>query len=239
MFFCEICTLKIQINNRFEKIRRLSEDYIIPQVTTPDLVLEATPEETASEMRLYPDFPEDYHEAVVLFRKLSSSALSFGAFFLHSAAVSLDGAAYLFTGKSGVGKSTHARLWGEVYPRSFIINGDKPLIRRSDKGFYVYGTPWCGKEMEQKNTSAPIKGVCFIEQAQKNSIIRLSPSQVIGKIFNQTVYQKEPLKNEQLLKLLDGFIADIPFFLLKCDVSHEAVRLSHDTMIGDNNGNTF
>lgn len=36
---------------------------------------------------------------------------SSGGFYLHSSAVELDGRAYLFSGKSGVGKSTHTRLW--------------------------------------------------------------------------------------------------------------------------------
>ena len=40
---------------------------------------------------------------------------SSGGFYLHSSAVELDGRAYLFSGKSGVGKSTHTRLWQQIF----------------------------------------------------------------------------------------------------------------------------
>lgn len=230
MFYCEICGLKIRINNRFQMIQNLSRDYIIPPCPAPDITLGVSNQEIDAERAKYPQFDDGYHEAIVLFRKLSEKCLSFDIFFLHCAAVSLDGKAYLFTGKSGIGKSTHARLWTRVYPRSFIINGDKPLIRLKDGRFYVFGTPWCGKEMQQKNTSAPIKAVCFLEQSDDICVRRMAPLEVIGKIFDQTAYQKDTKRNAQLMALLDKFITDIPFYLLKCDISEKAVLTAHDAM---------
>lgn len=232
MLFCEICELKIRINNRYENIARLCRDYIVPG-DVPDMVLEATEEEIDSEQKIYPEPPRGYHEAVIIFRKLCRRALEYGVFFLHSAAVELDGTAYLFCGKSGAGKSTHARLWCEAYPRAVVINGDKPLIRRKADGFYVYGTPWCGKEMQQKNTSAPVGAVCFIEQSRENQIRPMSKAEVIGKIFNQTVYQAELAANEELFSLLDKFIGSTPFYLLKCNMTADAALLAHRVMSGN------
>ena len=31
--------------------------------------------------------------------------------------------------KGGVGKTTHTKLWLDNIPGSFVVNGDKPLIR--------------------------------------------------------------------------------------------------------------
>ena len=143
-----------------------------------------------------------------------------------------EGDGYVFAGKSGVGKSTHAALWEKVMPGAEVINGDKPLIKFEADGLYAYGTPWCGKEMMQKNDKAKISGVCFIEQAKENTISKLNPVQVIGRIFDQTVYMKEPELNQKMMDLINRFISEIPFYLLKCDISEEAVRLSYNTMYG-------
>ena len=68
------------------------------------------------------------------------------------------------------------------------------------------------------------------EQAEENSISKLNPIQVIGRIFDQTVYMKEPELNKKMMDLVNRFVSDIPFHLLKCDISEEAVNLAYNTM---------
>jgi len=48
----------------------------------------------------------------------------------HGVAVSCDGKSFIFTAKSGVGKSTHAFLWQKYLgeDRVKVINGDKPIL---------------------------------------------------------------------------------------------------------------
>ena len=43
--------------------------------------------------------------------------------------------------------------------RVTVINDDKPIIRKIDGEFYVYGTPWQGKESIGKNIPALILSV--------------------------------------------------------------------------------
>lgn len=229
MFLCNICGLNIQINNKYELIENLSEDYIVSDIS-PEIVLEATEKDIEEEILKYPQHSKGYHEGVVLFRKLCEIVLPKNIFFFHSAVVAYNGNGYIFAGKSGAGKSTHAALWEKVIHGAEVINGDKPLIKLENDEFYAYGTPWCGKEMMQKNKKVKVSGVCFIEQAKENSIEKLSSIQVIGKIFDQTVYMKEPKSNEMLMDLINKFITDIPFYLLKCDISEEAVALAYNTM---------
>lgn len=229
MFLCNICGLNIEIRNKYNIIEKISEDYMVSDVI-PELVLEATEEEIKEEIKKYPEHSPDYHEAVVMFRKLCEKVLEKDIFFFHSAVVKFGDVGFVFAGKSGVGKSTHAALWEKVLPGAVVINGDKPLIKVENDGLYAYGTPWCGKEMMQKNDKAKICGVCFIEQAKENSISRLNSIQVIGRIFDQTVYMKEPELNKKMTDLINRFISDIPFYLLKCDVSEDAVKLAYNTM---------
>ena len=66
---------------------------------------------------------------------------------LHASAVAYEGYAYLFSGPCGMGKSTHARLWQQVFgEKAVIFNDDKPALRCVDGKWFAYGTPWCGKD---------------------------------------------------------------------------------------------
>ena len=83
----------------------------------------------------------------------------------HGSAVAVDGIGYLFTAKSGTGKSTHTRLWRELFgERAVMLNDDKPLIKVSENGIIVYGTPWDGKHRLSTNTFVPLKGICFMSK---------------------------------------------------------------------------
>lgn len=229
MFLCNICDLNIEIRNKYNMMQKMSADYMIKDAE-PEIILEATESEIEEEIRKYPEHPPAYHEVIVIFRKLCAKVLEKNIFFFHSAVVKFNGDGYVFSGQSGAGKSTHAILWKKFMSGAEVINGDKPLLKFEDDGIYAYGTPWCGKEMMQKNDNAKICGVCFIEQATENSISRLNPIQVIGKIFDQTVYMKEPEANKKMMDLINRFISEVPFYLLKCDMSEEAVNLAYNTM---------
>ena len=67
--------------------------------------------------------------------------VNFGGFYLHCSAIVVDGKAYLLSGHPGAGKSTHARLYQELFPDAVIINDDKPALRCIDGVWYAYGTP--------------------------------------------------------------------------------------------------
>lgn len=92
----------------------------------------------------------------------------------HAAAVSLDGKGYMFLGKSGTGKSTHARLWLQNIPGTELMNDDNPAVRiKADGTAVVYGTPWSGKTPCYRNICAPLGGIVLLSQAPYNRITRL------------------------------------------------------------------
>ncbi len=97
-----------------------------------------------------------------------------GTVLFHSAVVSLDGRGYMFLGKSGTGKSTHARLWLQNIPGTELMNDDNPAVRvKPDGTAVVYGTPWSGKTPCYRNVSAPLGGIVLLSQAPYNKIVRL------------------------------------------------------------------
>lgn len=182
--------------------------------------------------RYGPQYPQDaiaYMESGAQFQR---QLLNFNGFYLHSSAVVLDGKAYLFSGHSTAGKSTHTRLWQQVFgPAARVINDDKPALRRIDGVWYAYGTPWCGKDGINLNERAPVAGVCFMKKAAENRIRRLNSLEAMQKIMAQTVHKfKCAERLDLMLASLDDFLRTIPVYELENRPEPEAARLSYETM---------
>ena len=158
--------------------------------------------------------------------------LAFNGMMLHASAIELDGKAYLFSAPSGTGKSTHARLWQEVFgDRARLFNDDKPALRLIDSTWFAYGTPWCGKDGININMKAPLAGICFLKQGQQNVIRRLSGGDAITSVISQTLRKfKDPKNKERMLELVGRLISDVPIFELYNRPEPEAARLSYETM---------
>ena len=101
---------------------------------------------------------------------------------LHAAAVEVRGEAFVFSGPSGMGKSTRAGAWGEAFGAE-LINGDRPLI---DTGkMEVYGVPWDGKEQCFRNVCYPLKAIFEVRRCGMNYIRAMSLEQKRNLLLRQ------------------------------------------------------
>jgi len=92
----------------------------------------------------------------------------------HAAVVSYEGYAYMFLGKSGTGKSTHAALWLKYINGTERVNDDNPVVRIDEDGkAVIYGSPWSGKTPCYRNVSYPLGGFVQLSQAPYNKITPL------------------------------------------------------------------
>jgi hypothetical protein len=154
---------------------------------------------------------------------------------LHSSAIAYRGNAYLFSGPSGVGKSTHTRQWQQTFGEAVqVFNDDKPALRYVDGRWYAYGTPWCGKDGINQNKKVPLAGICFLKQGQENRIRRLTPAESIARVMSQTYYRYRLAENmDLLLNQIDKLVREIPIYELENFPGEEAVRLSSRTLCGE------
>lgn len=152
---------------------------------------------------------------------------------LHASAVELDGKAYLFSGPSGMGKSTHTRLWQTEFPGARVFNDDKPALRRLDGIWYAYGTPWCGKDGININLKAPLAGICFLRRGNENRIRRLSEIEAAMAVISQT---NRRFRTEEglgvMTELVNALVLDVPIYEMCCLPNGEAAQLSHQIMSG-------
>lgn len=153
-------------------------------------------------------------------------------FYLHASAVAKDGRAFLFSGRSGMGKSTHTRLWQQEFgAETIVFNDDKPALRYLDGVWYAYGTPWCGKDGINSNMKVPLAGICFLKQAPHNRIRRLTEAEVLQRILPQTLWMyTEPERVAQVMAHMDQLITNIPVFELENRPEAAAAQLSYTTM---------
>lgn len=255
-FIIQLAGHRIRIFPRYEWIREYCKDYIIPDtgvgkeylsdevagVTTTDLTVQISSDDIAYE-RLHSDrdaqkngqepvmYTDAYLETLAVYRRIAEWMPMQNTLLFHGSVVAVDGLAYLFTAKSGTGKSTHTRLWREYFgDRAVMINDDKPLLQIREDGIYAYGTPWDGKHRLSTNTHARLAGICILRRGKNNEIREIAPRDAYPMLLQQCYH---PMENEALFKsmqLLDRLRENMPFHELFCNISEEAVKVAYEGM---------
>ena len=211
------------IRYRYDVLPLICEDYVVSS-KTPDFWLSASDEDIEREQTSAEE-PIDVGlaESAAIHRKLGEKLLGYDSFLFHAAVIEYEGVGYAFSAKSGVGKTTHIRLWRERFGADVhIVNGDKPIIRFMDGRAYAYGTPWCGKERYHLNDRCELKNVCFVERGVENSIVRLSNGDALSRLLPQILLYRRGNDNLIVLEFLDRFMKLESFYLLRCTPTVDA-----------------
>lgn len=172
-------------------------------------------------------FARDYLEFISIYRKIAEVLPCFDAFVMHGAVISKDNRSYVFTAPGGTGKTTHIQLWRKCFPDCWILNGDKPIIRKHNGIFYACGTPWKGKELLGTNRNKRIQSICFLKRSPDNRIDRLLPTDAVDSLMQQVYLSKEPDHLATLLSLIDELLQTVPFFTLHCNMEQSAAQTAY------------
>jgi hypothetical protein len=138
---------------------------------------------------------------------LSWKLLEHRGFLLHAATVIRDGKAYIFTGRSGAGKSTVASL----SPQGSVLTDEISLLRREKGIWRAYGTPFWGEfKAAGSNSSAPVAGIFRLLQASENRVVALRPMAILRALLpNVLFFCAEAEANRQLLEILSQAAIEI------------------------------
>jgi len=175
-------------------------------------------------------YSESFLENNAIHILIAEKLLEYNVLMLHGSALAIDGEGIIFTAKSGTGKSTHTRLWREVFgSRVQMVNDDKPLIRVDE--MKVYGTPWDGKHHLSKNIAVPLKAIVKIERALQNQVEPIGVKDALDLLMKRTHVPTAPGKRALVMKLYLQLVRNISFYKLECNMDSEAARIAYKTLI--------
>ena len=155
---------------------------------------------------------------------------------VHSSVNVCGGAAAMFLGESGTGKSTHTRLLRERYPDMFLLNDDSPFVRVCDDGgIMVYGSPWSGKTPCYRQEKYPLKAMVRLSQAPYNRIRALAPLQAIGALLPSAppAFSYVDETSDMVCTFVSDVVSAVRLYHLECLPDTAAAELTYGTVFRD------
>ena len=176
---------------------------------------------------------DGYLETLAVYRQISERMPHYNTILFHGSCIAADGMSYLFTAKSGTGKSTHTRLWRELLgDQTVMVNDDKPLIRVTGDGVVAYGTPWNGKHRLSSNIAVPLKAICILERSAENHIREVTPSEALPMLLQQVYRPMDAAAMIETLNLIDRLAGFVKLYRLGCNMNIEAAKVAYGAMRG-------
>lgn len=153
---------------------------------------------------------------------------------VHAACVHTEGRAYLFLGKSGTGKSTHAALWQQHIADTRLLNDDNPTLRLLPDGTVMaYGTPWSGKTPCYRQAQYPVSGIVRLKQAGSNQFCALEgPEAFMALLPSCSSLKQDAELQDKLFVLLARVAETVKVGQLDCLPNAEAAYLCYHKLTG-------
>ena len=241
-FTMEIAELVTRVQPLFFSTREYCRPYLsekqpefFVEVTAEDLVYEqqmAEIEAVEEGLRIR-KFTDPFLERATIQRKLAYALLEHNTILLHGSTVGVDGEAFLFTAPCKTGKSTHTRLWRELFgDRAVMVNDDKAFLKITDTGVVAYGSPWTGKHGIGSNVSMPLKGICFLSRGAENRIVPAAPAKCMGELLHQTMIPDDPMDGRKAAALVERLSQMVPLWEMACTKDLSAAQVSSSAMRG-------
>lgn len=166
----------VLVRNHELTVMELDCKYVITFPSSPQLI-EMHVAQNGTHVVLYcvPPFTAESKES--LFHAIRPAFLYLaqqkGMIALHSASILYKGKAWLFSGPSGTGKSTHTNLWNQLLDTP-LVNGDLNLLALDREKPVIHGIPWCGTSDIFDTKTHPLGGIVLLKQAPSDFIEELT-----------------------------------------------------------------
>ena len=212
-FKIKIANKVLEINAFNESTKRYCGRFLSEE--EPNYVVTMTEEDLKNESTNSPNGKVYVNEEIsALYRRIAELLVNDDIVVFHGSSFVVNDCGFIITARSGVGKSTHAKLLSDLIGDEFkYINDDKPLLSVNDQVIVVYSSPWNGKEKRGNNISAPLKAIMFLSRSEEPSFRKIINKQEIYiKLLSQTYLPKEKSLIEKSLNIVDTLLKNVNFY---------------------------
>ncbi len=225
-----IAGFKTEYNVRGKLLGERSADYRAEFNGEADIRLNVREDFIEKKQNEIPTLTFDEHEYMWTGEAFYNELLNHNGLMLHSSCVEKDGYAYLFSARSGTGKSTHTHLWLKNLSGTRIINDDKPALLYENGVWYACGTPFSGKTDENVNAKIPLRAIIFLRRSETNTVKQIPAFQAVGQLLEQTINPVDRGLAEKMLELADSLLTKIPCFSLGCNMDDDAAVVAYNNI---------
>lgn len=150
----------------------------------------------------------------VILRVALLSALSeLGGLAVHGCGATQRGAAVLFTGVSGGGKSTVAELIGPQV--ECVLSDEAVLLRPTQPGWTAYGTPFSGMPEVGANASGRLAAVLTLKKASAFQLRRLQGRAAASALLKVAISMDDcPVRSGQVAANAMRLLEEVPLYEL-------------------------
>jgi len=239
VFCIKLAEIPLEVHAQFDSTRDFCKEYltedaplfsVAPAQADIEKMRRSDHETALAEWRTPAEQTDSYLETLALCHAVMEELIRYNVLLFHGSVIAHSGKAYLFTARSGTGKTTHSRLWLRNLPESHILNGDKPLLIFKNGRIYACGSPWRGKEKYGRNEILPLEAACILERDTENHIEKIAIKDSFDVLMKQCHI---PEGNDNLstsVKLIRQFSA-LRLYRLGCNMEDEAVLVSYGGMV--------
>ncbi|MCS6829439.1 MAG: hypothetical protein NZ749_02230 [bacterium] len=136
-----------------------------------------------------------------------------GGVIIHASAVRHAQRGYVFAGRSGMGKSTVARLLSGL---AEVLSDELVAVRRMPEGWQVFGTPFWGDFARAGvNLSAPLQAIYLLQHAEQHRLEKLSRRDALTAILQCSLQFAEGAQvAEWMLNVVSALVRETPVYRL-------------------------
>jgi hypothetical protein len=109
-------------------------------------------------------------------------AVIHGDIMIHASGINISGIGYLFSGISGKGKSTMAKIWESSGAK--VIHDDRLILRNTESGYRMYNTPVYSND---EPGDSPLSGIFIIDHGIANKLVAVTGASAVSIVMSNCI----------------------------------------------------